>query len=411
MHSLKFLLPLSLLAQSASATIRFGCSQLVTQRFDPLVTPGEVAPHVHQIIGGNAFNLSMDPNEDYAETATCTTCRFKEDKSNYWTAVLYFKHSNGSYIRVPQKPNHLVGDTKGGHTVYYIAGYPPFQKVTAFAKGFRMITGNPMIRTKGDRDPNDVTSNAITFRCWTSDEWLGPSNLLAPGVGEYDSVGLPTKFCPSGIRSNIFFPTCWDGKNLDSPDHFSHMAYPTGPVDSRLGIIWHEGPCPATHPVKVPTILYEIAWDTAIFKDDWPTDGSQPLIMSMGDPTGFGQHGDYVFGWEGDSLQRAMDNCKDSFGTPENCPELTLLTDEEMNSCTQPALVPEKVEGEYISALPGCNPEQHGPEPATMVPNCGAPSTTIGAVPTQSYTAPPILPSANCVPGVVWTPNGILSPR
>lgn len=46
------------------------------------------------------FNLSMDPNEDYAETATCTTCRFKEDKSNYWTAVLYFKHSNGSYIRV-----------------------------------------------------------------------------------------------------------------------------------------------------------------------------------------------------------------------------------------------------------------------------------------------------------------------
>jgi hypothetical protein len=70
-----------------------------------------------------------------------------------------------------------------------------------------MITGNPMIRTKGERDLNDVTSNAISFRCWTDDEWLGPSNLLAPGVGEYDSVGLPTKFCPGGIRSNIFFPS------------------------------------------------------------------------------------------------------------------------------------------------------------------------------------------------------------
>ncbi|EAU87500.2 hypothetical protein CC1G_11719 [Coprinopsis cinerea okayama7 len=39
---------------SVRATIRFGCAQLVTERFDPLVTPGEVSPHVHQIIGGNA---------------------------------------------------------------------------------------------------------------------------------------------------------------------------------------------------------------------------------------------------------------------------------------------------------------------------------------------------------------------
>lgn len=62
------------------------------------------------------------------------------------------------------------------------------------------------------------------------------------------------------------------------------MAYPTGPVDARYGVIWHQGPCPETHPVKVPTILYEIAWNTAVFKDDWPTDGRQPLIMSMGDP-------------------------------------------------------------------------------------------------------------------------------
>ena len=76
----------------------------------------------------------MDPNEDYSKTATCTTCRFKEDKSNYWTAVMYFKHTNGSYIRVNQKANDQVGGTNGGMTVYYIAGYPPFQKVTAFPK-------------------------------------------------------------------------------------------------------------------------------------------------------------------------------------------------------------------------------------------------------------------------------------
>jgi hypothetical protein len=37
-------------------------------------------------------------------------------------------------------------------------------------------------------------------------------------------------------------PNCWDGVNLDSPDHRSHMAYPVG---SR---------CPATHPVNIPRV-------------------------------------------------------------------------------------------------------------------------------------------------------------
>ena len=41
------------LAGPSNALIRFGCSQLVTQRLDPLVNPGmNPAGHVHQIIGG-----------------------------------------------------------------------------------------------------------------------------------------------------------------------------------------------------------------------------------------------------------------------------------------------------------------------------------------------------------------------
>jgi Domain of unknown function (DUF1996). len=41
------------LAVPASALIRFGCSQLVVERLDPLVTPGmNPSPHLHQIIGG-----------------------------------------------------------------------------------------------------------------------------------------------------------------------------------------------------------------------------------------------------------------------------------------------------------------------------------------------------------------------
>jgi len=35
------------------ALLRFGCSQLVVERLDPLVNPGlNPSPHLHQIIGG-----------------------------------------------------------------------------------------------------------------------------------------------------------------------------------------------------------------------------------------------------------------------------------------------------------------------------------------------------------------------
>lgn len=40
--------------------LRFGCSQLVIERTDPIVQPG-VSPsaHTHQIVGGNSFNVTV----------------------------------------------------------------------------------------------------------------------------------------------------------------------------------------------------------------------------------------------------------------------------------------------------------------------------------------------------------------
>ena len=102
-------LTFALLAQAVAAQqmIRFSCSQLVVARMDPLVNPGvAVSPHVHQIVGGNSFNVSMDPaGHDLVRDSTCTSCTFSEDFSNYWTAVLYFRARNGTYKRVRQFPN------------------------------------------------------------------------------------------------------------------------------------------------------------------------------------------------------------------------------------------------------------------------------------------------------------------
>lgn len=52
----------ALLGQTVSAQnmLRFACSQLTIERADPLVTPGQIpAPHTHQIIGGNSFNITV----------------------------------------------------------------------------------------------------------------------------------------------------------------------------------------------------------------------------------------------------------------------------------------------------------------------------------------------------------------
>jgi hypothetical protein len=111
------------LAAPVQAGLRFPCSTLTFQRLDPVVEPGNApSAHVHHIVGGNAFNASM--SGDVGARATCTTCQMAEDFSNYWTAVLYFKHpTNGSYHRVPVIPVvPLLGGstgTQGGLTVYY----------------------------------------------------------------------------------------------------------------------------------------------------------------------------------------------------------------------------------------------------------------------------------------------------
>tara|TARA_R110002060_G_scaffold24309_5_gene33051 strand:+ start:414 stop:830 length:417 start_codon:yes stop_codon:yes gene_type:complete len=88
--------------QGGTTMLRFGCAQVVIDRLDPLVNPGQIpSGHVHQIVGGNGFNASMTTG-DVAGTASCTTCAFSEDFSNYWTANVYFKAKNGTYKRVPQ---------------------------------------------------------------------------------------------------------------------------------------------------------------------------------------------------------------------------------------------------------------------------------------------------------------------
>jgi hypothetical protein len=315
------------------AGLRFPCSTLTIQRLDPVVEPGRTpSAHVHHIVGGNAFNASM--TGDVAERATCTTCQMAEDFSNYWTATLYFKHpTNGSYHRVPVVPvQPLLGGSQGatgGITVYYTQfdlskDNIKTQPIKSFQPGFRMTVGSPTTTGK--------PQVGLRYQCLTG---------TSRGAEMPD---FPTKPCTGGIFTTQHFPACWDGKNLDSPDHQSHM-YNTIKSDGFM----NAPACPSSHPVRVPQVTYETTWDTSQFNSMWTSGAPNPFVWSFEGGQGAGTHADYMFGWKGDALQRAMDKSECFY---DGCGSITKQAMATANKCTVKDFVGEKVEG-WLTALPG----------------------------------------------------------
>ncbi|KAB5566031.1 hypothetical protein GE09DRAFT_1105261 [Coniochaeta sp. 2T2.1] len=303
MKSLSTVLAVAL-AGTAEAGLRFGCSTLTIQRLDPVVEPGNApSAHLHHIVGGNAFNATM--TGDVGARGTCTTCQMAEDFSNYWTAVMYFKHpANGSYHRVPVVNNAaLAQGTTGGITVYYTQfdltrDNIKQQPITAFKPGFRMTVGSPTHTGKPHA--------GLSYNCLTTLINRGP-----------ELSDFPTKPCPAGIFVTHHFPACWDGKNLDSPDHQSHM-YNT---------------------------------DTTKFNNLWSQKDGNPFRWSFeaSGSDGSGTHADYMFGWKGDSLQKAMDKSECFY---DGCGSIKQQTMSVANQCKVKNYVNENIDG-WVSEMPG----------------------------------------------------------
>jgi hypothetical protein len=84
----------------------------------------------------------------------------------------------------------------------------------------------------------------------------------------------------------LTFPECWDGRNLDSADHQSHMAYSV------------RGVCPRNHPVPVPQLQTFIRYKS---------DGGSDISFSSG--TWNTYHGDFMNGWIPESQQLLLRAC------------------------------------------------------------------------------------------------------
>ena len=127
-----------------------------------------------------------------------------------------------------------------------------------------MLVGDPTLRSKTGTKPG------ICHRCMGNGEGGAPCDSR-------DTSEFPAKVCPNGIRATIIFPSCWDGKNLDSPDHQSHVAFASGAVLAS-------DKCPSSHPVRIPQVMYEVMYDTKQFNNpEYFKNGKQPFVYSFGD--------------------------------------------------------------------------------------------------------------------------------
>jgi hypothetical protein len=114
------------------------------------------------------------------------------------------------------------------------------------------------------------------------------------------SSTIPT--CPAGdhVSMNIDFPQCWNGA-LDSADHKSHVAYPSG------------GRCLASHPHAIPAISDHVLYAGGGNTSSWR------LASDMYDralPGGYSVHGDWFNAWKPDILQTWTRLCSSSRPAP-----------------------------------------------------------------------------------------------
>lgn len=116
---------------------------------------------------------------------------------------------------------------------YFLSRSTANEAVTPFPKGLRILTGNPN---------NKAPTIVATFTCQVNADL---SNTIVADNFNFD------RDCPYGMKTELYFPPCWDGENLYKSDG-SHMAYPNQNVRS--------GRCPWTHPVRLPHIQLEYTW-------------------------------------------------------------------------------------------------------------------------------------------------------
>ncbi|KAI1110773.1 hypothetical protein F5Y14DRAFT_427884 [Nemania sp. NC0429] len=302
------------------AVLRFNGDGFLTEGpVDPIVTPGTESTHYHGIMGGSNFGATVEG--DQLMQSTCTTAKIKNDKSNYWIPSLFFQDpKNGTFQKVP---------------LFYMNVYYFFEatddEIKPFPVGMKMITGDAKTRSPPkaggalNLDPdNGVPINAVQFTCPRSSydppSYPPNSDGTKAGMGDPNNKGAGSGFplypCDgyaSPLRQDLHFPSCYNpaaGLN----DYKNNMKFP-----SNVG---YKQNCPKGW-IHVPHIFFEIYWNTPLFDSYWTPDGkTQPFVLSTGDATGYSSHGDFISGWDQNTLQTIINTCDAGDSGMDRCPQI-----------------------------------------------------------------------------------------
>ena len=361
-----------------SDVLRLSCGNILTiGRVDPIISPGAITSnHAHTVYGASAFSPTV--TYDALVASKCATCNLVEDNSVYWFPTLYYHNfTTGTYTSVEQSPP--------GAAIYYLQRrFTNTEPIVAFPPGFRMIAGDMSRRVPyTQNDTNFVPP--VNYVCLNYD-----------GVSS-QSDSFPNVTCEDGLRAQLSFPSCWDGVNLDSPTHNTHVSYA---VTENL----NSGPCPASHPVRIPALFAEVIWQTSVF----PTlvNGVSPFVWSFTTPTTlvgneYGYHGDFVNGWNISALQATVSNCT----TFDTCPYVTPRPDAEPSTCGLENLkanspyVTEHLLGVLPALIQGTNSSVTSVNPYGAVNTVTSPPVcstfpfvdySTATVSSYSYSAPPV---------------------
>nr|WP_186568342.1 DUF1996 domain-containing protein [Streptomyces sp. T12] len=187
------------------------------------------AHHFHDYIGNQATNAFVS-DDDLARADT--SCQDQRDRSSYYWPVLRLQ--NGTEERDANSPGGGIEGNAGeivtpkDVTLTFVGN--PQGKVTAMPRLLRIITGDAKSFVNGPANAN------ASWSC----------------TG-FEDRQLKDKYplCPQGsdVVRTFAFQSCWDGRNIDSANHRTHMAF----ADA-------EGNCPAEFQ-PVPQLVQRIVYD------------------------------------------------------------------------------------------------------------------------------------------------------
>ncbi|HQN66080.1 MAG TPA: DUF1996 domain-containing protein [Methylophilus sp.] len=234
---------------------------------DPLVYPNQPGASPHKTFFGNtSVNAKSDLN-NLANVGNGSCKGGIMNRSSY--AVPSMIDTSTHTPIVPEKA-----------IFYYKTGGLKPDSITAPPKGLRMITGNA--------NANSEETSQAMFTC------LRPSSQ--PFYGWKKSI--PACVVGETMQMLIRFPQCWDGKNLDSLDHKSHMAHTVSGT----------GGCPASHPIGMPQVI--LGLNFVITSENrtqfWRLSTDN---YDASKPAGYSANADWVNGWDEKILSSFVKNC------------------------------------------------------------------------------------------------------